>query len=54
MGGAGSVIGASVAGATTVALGYAIKYMHENNIDLQAEHLKSIYEMFLAKEKGKQ
>ncbi|MFJ7887301.1 YcjF family protein [Lysinibacillus xylanilyticus] len=52
--GAGSVIGASVAGATTVALGYAIKYMHENNIDLQAEHLKSIYEMFLAKEKGKE
>ncbi|WGF39860.1 GTP-binding protein [Lysinibacillus capsici] len=52
--GAGSIIGASVAGATTVALGYAIKYMHENNIDLQAAQLKSIYEMLLKKEKEKQ
>ena len=51
--GAGSVIGASVAGATTVALGYAIKYMHENDIDLNVEQLKSIYEMFLSKEKNK-
>lgn len=50
--GAGSIIGASIAGATTVALGYAIKYMHENNIDLQVEQLKSIYEMFLEKEKN--
>lgn len=49
--GAGSIIGASVAGATTVALGYAIKYLHVNNIDLQVEQLKTIYEMFLAKEK---
>ena len=49
--GAGSIIGASVAGATTVALGYSIKYMHENNIELKVEQLKSVYEMFLEKEK---
>ncbi|MFC7685860.1 GTPase [Ureibacillus sp. GCM10028918] len=48
---AGSIVGASVAGATTVALGYAVKYMHEHNIELKAEQLKSIYEMFLKKEK---
>ncbi|MGE6413929.1 GTPase [Planococcus kocurii] len=49
--GAGSVIGASVAGATTVALGYAIKYMHENDIELNADQLKSVYEMFLSQQK---
>ena len=49
--GAGPIIGASVAAATTVTLGYAIKYMHENNIDLEVEQLKLIYEMFLTKEK---
>ena len=49
--GAGSIIGASVAGATRVALGYALKYMHENNIEIKAEQLKSVYEMFLEKEK---
>ncbi|MEK4486121.1 GTPase [Psychrobacillus sp. FSL H8-0484] len=49
--GAGSIIGASVAGATTVALGYAIKYMHENKIEIKADQLKSVYEMFLEKEK---
>lgn len=49
--GAGSVIGASVAGATTVALGYAIRYMHENDIELNADHLKSVYEMFLSQQK---
>ena len=49
--GAGLVIGASVAGATTVALGYAIKYMHENDIELNAEQLKSVYEMFLSQQK---
>ena len=50
--GAGSIIGASVAGATTIALGYAIKYAHENKIELNAEALKSLYEMFLKKEKS--
>ncbi|SOB89670.1 GTP-binding protein Era [Ureibacillus xyleni] len=49
---AGSVVGASVAGATTIALGYAVKYMHENEIELKAEHLKTVYEMFLKKEKS--
>ena len=49
--GAGSVIGASVAGATTVALGYAIKYMHENDIELNADQLKTVYEMFLSQQK---
>lgn len=51
--GAGSVIGASVAGATTVALGYAVKYAHENNIELNGEALKPLYDMFLQKEKEK-
>ncbi|MBT2571791.1 hypothetical protein [Planococcus sp. ISL-110] len=49
--GAGSVIGASIAGATTVALGYAIKYMHENDIELNADQLKAVYEMFLNQQK---
>ncbi|WP_084242864.1 YcjF family protein [Planomicrobium okeanokoites] len=48
--GAGSVVGASVAGATTVALGYAIKYMHENDIELNADQLKAVYEMFLSQQ----
>lgn len=48
--GAGMVVGASVAGAMTVALGHAVKYAHENDIDLTAEALKPIYEMFLKKE----
>lgn len=51
--GVGSVVGASVAGATTVALGYGVKYAHENNIELNAEALKTLYEMFLKKEKAK-
>lgn len=52
--GAGSVVGASVAGATTVALGYAVKYMHENDIELNADQLKSVYEMFLSEQKKAQ
>lgn len=50
--GAGSAIGASVAGATTLALGHAVKYMYENNIEINAEQLKSIYSMFLEKQKN--
>jgi GTP-binding protein Era len=38
--GAGSVAGATVAGATTLALGYAVKYAYENNIDINAENIK--------------
>ncbi|WP_251138599.1 YcjF family protein [Exiguobacterium sp. s166] len=49
--GAGSAIGASVAGATTIALGYSIKYMYENDIEINAEQLKSIHSMFLEKQK---
>ena len=49
--GAGMVVGASVAGAMTVALGHAVKYAHENNIELTAKSLKPIYELFLKKEK---
>lgn len=49
--GAGMVVGASVAGTMTVALGHAVKYAHENNIELTAKALKPIYERFLDKEK---
>lgn len=49
--GAGMVAGASVAGAMTIALGHAVKYAHENNIDLNAKSLKPIYEKFLKKGK---
>lgn len=48
--GAGIIAGASVAAATTVALGYAIKYMYENKIDIDSEHLKAVYDMFLKKQ----
>lgn len=48
---AGVVVGASVAGATTMALGYAVKYMHENDIELNADQLKAVYEMFLSQQK---
>lgn len=51
--GAGMVAGASVAGAMTIALGHAVKYAHENNIDLNAKSLKPIYDMFLKREKGR-
>ncbi len=48
--GAGMVVGASVAGAMTLALGYAVKYAHENDINLTSEALGPIYKMFLKKE----
>ncbi|MDW0112020.1 50S ribosome-binding GTPase [Sporosarcina saromensis] len=47
--GAGMVAGASVAGAMTIALGQAVKYAHENDIDLTPKALKPIYNMFLKK-----
>ncbi|MFL6563092.1 MAG: GTP-binding protein, partial [Bacillus sp. (in: firmicutes)] len=40
--GAGSVAGASIAGSMTLALGYAIKYAYENNIELDANILKTL------------
>lgn len=49
--GAGTVAGASVAGAMTIALGQAVKYAHENNINLTADALTPIYETFLKREK---
>lgn len=44
--GAGSIAGASVAGATTLALGYAVKYAYENNIDINAENINKLYKMY--------
>lgn len=51
--GAGMVAGASVAGAMTIALGHAVKYAHENDIDLSAKSLKPIYELFLKNQQRK-
>ena len=48
--GAGVVAGASVAAGMTIALGYAVKYAHENNIDLTAESLAPIYKRFMKRE----
>lgn len=50
---AGSVAAGSVAAAMTISLGYAIKYAHEKNIDLDIKTLKPIYELFLKEEKKK-
>lgn len=47
--GAGMVVGASVAGGMTVALGHAVKYAHENNIELTPKALQPIYKKFLKK-----
>lgn len=44
--GAGPIVGAGVASAMTVALGYAAKYAYENDISLDAQTLKSLFEMF--------
>ncbi|PIC76508.1 MULTISPECIES: YcjF family protein [Sporosarcina] len=49
--GAGMVVAASVAGSMTVALGYAVKYMYEHNMELTPDTLKKVYEMFLKKQK---
>lgn len=44
--GAGSAAGATVAGATTLALGYAVKYAYENNIDVNSENITKLYKMY--------
>ena len=44
--GAGSVAGATVAGATTLALGYAVKYAYENNIDVNPENITKLYKKY--------
>ncbi|MDO6448672.1 GTPase [Oceanobacillus profundus] len=49
--GAGSVAGGSIAGGMTLALGYAVKYAYENDIELDANSLKSLYEYFRKKDK---
>lgn len=48
--GAGMVAGASVAGGMTIALGHAVKYAHEHNIELNSKTLTPIYQRFLTKE----
>lgn len=45
--GAGMVAGASVAGAMTIALGHAVKYAYENEIELNAKTLTPIYKKFM-------
>lgn len=47
--GAGMVAGASVAGSMTIALGYAIKYIYENHLELTPQSLKMFYEKNLKK-----
>ncbi|GKV55847.1 hypothetical protein NCCP2222_17940 [Sporosarcina sp. NCCP-2222] len=49
--GAGMVAGASVAGAMTIALGQAVKYAHENDIELTPKSLTPIYQKFLKRSK---
>ncbi|ARD47356.1 GTP-binding protein [Sporosarcina sp. P37] len=49
--GAGMIAAASVAGSMTVALGYAVKYMYENDMELTPDTLKKVYKTFLKKQK---
>jgi GTP-binding protein Era len=44
--GAGSVAGGSIAAGMTLALGYAVKYAYENDIDLDPKTLQSLYDYF--------
>lgn len=44
--GAGSLAGAGVAGSMTLALGYAVKYIYENDLELDQQSLISLYENF--------
>ncbi|MCM3747744.1 50S ribosome-binding GTPase [Paenibacillus pasadenensis] len=44
--GAGSIAGASVAGAMTLALGYAVKYAYENDMEINQATLGKLYGMF--------
>lgn len=48
--GAGSVAGGSIAGGMTLALGYAVRYAYENDIELNPNSLKSLYEFFKEKQ----
>ncbi|WP_245850877.1 GTPase [Paenibacillus herberti] len=44
--GAGSIAGASVAGAMTLALGYAVKYAYENEMDVNTATISKLYGIF--------
>ena len=44
--GAGSVAAGGVAGSLTLGLGFAVKYAYENNIELDADILKSLTSIF--------
>lgn len=44
--GAGSIAGAGVAGSMTLALGYTVKYIYENDLELNHKTLLSLYSTF--------
>ncbi|QGG58946.1 GTP-binding protein [Paenibacillus sp. B01] len=44
--GAGSIAGASVAGAMTLALGYAVKYAYEHDMEISTATVTKLYGMF--------
>lgn len=47
--GAGSVAGGGVASGMTFAMGYAVKYAFENNMTVNADTIRGLYETFLKK-----
>lgn len=49
--GAGSVAGAGVAGAITLALGYSVKYAYERNIEVTPETVGKLYKKFRERSK---
>ncbi|SDS90559.1 GTP-binding protein Era [Paenibacillaceae bacterium GAS479] len=50
--GAGSIAGASVAGAMTLALGYAVKYAYENDMDVNTATIGKLYGIFRKQANG--
>lgn len=50
--GAGSIAGAGIAGSLTMALGYSMKYAYENNIEIDAELIKTLSKSFMKKNKA--
>lgn len=50
--GAGSIAGAGIAGSLTMALGYSMKYAYENNIEINAELIKTLSKSFMKKNKA--
>ncbi|WP_046212644.1 YcjF family protein [Paenibacillus wulumuqiensis] len=51
--GAGSVVGAGVAGSVTLALGYSVKYAYERGIDVTPDSISRLYRKFRDKVKKK-